>query len=270
MPADDDDRDPPGPGQLQRHRGRLGAAPGYPGVIHNQDVGPGHRSVDAQPAGVDAASMGRSPWGHREADERKVDTRSDEAEQWMAARPALAARHDGGELWSRRHPGRSPHRLSVIPQVDVQHLPQSPGGFCRTRAVRLVPPQVAGEPTAPDRVADRRHRVREQLPGLSKRQVALIAPGEPDRRRPPAGPADHPPDARNRHRQTRPPRPRTQHDGPLCTPGCRQRSIILTFAPSSQDDGMGEGCPSNRCAPRRRQPSRRSRTRARLPPRGRT
>ena len=97
MPAEDDDRDPPGPGQLQRHRGRLSAAPGYPGVIHNQDVGPGHRSVDAQPARVDAANMSRSPWGNREAHERKVDTRPDEAEQRMTARAALAARHDGGE-----------------------------------------------------------------------------------------------------------------------------------------------------------------------------
>ena len=166
MPADDDDRDPPGPGQLQRHGGRLSAAPGYPGVIHNQDVGPGHWSVDAQPAGVDAANMSRSPWGNREAHERKVDTRPDEAEQRMTARAALAAGHDGGELRGSRHPGRGPHRLSVIPQVDVQHLPQSLGGFRRASAVRLVPPQIAGEPAAPDRVGDRRDRVRKQLPGL--------------------------------------------------------------------------------------------------------
>ena len=93
--------------------------------------------------------MSRSPWGNPEAHERKVDTRPDEAEQRMTASAALAAGHDGGELWSRRHPGRGPHRLSVIPQVDVQHLPQSLAGFCRTSAVRLVPPQIAGEPAAP-------------------------------------------------------------------------------------------------------------------------
>ena len=124
VPADDHDRDAPGAGQLERDRGRLRAAARHPGVVDDQHVGPGHDAVDAEPAGVDAAPVSRPRGRDRQAHQRNVNAGPDEARQRMTARAAPAARHDRRDPRGRRHPGRGPHRLPVLPEVAGQHLPQ--------------------------------------------------------------------------------------------------------------------------------------------------
>src|ERR1700730_19230876 len=52
MPAQDDDRDVAGAGQLERGGGRLGAGTGYPGVVQEQHAGPGGAGLQLGPGQV--------------------------------------------------------------------------------------------------------------------------------------------------------------------------------------------------------------------------
>jgi hypothetical protein len=189
---EDDDGHSTRAGQLERDRGRLGAAAGHPRVVDDQDVRARDRPVDAQPAGVNAPRVRRLLRHHGQPGKRKIDARPDDSRQRMTARPSPAARHHANDRRRGRHPRRAPDRLPVVHQVGGQHRPQPRRRFGRVGPVRLIPPQVNRERTAPDRVSDRSHHVREQLPGLPPGEITLVTPGNPDLGRPPASPAEHP------------------------------------------------------------------------------
>ena len=186
-------------------------------------------STTSTSAPATARRRGASP-GQRRAGEpppRARPTGPRAERQRTTGRGSPADDRRGGRGRSARRP-RSPApppsrpRSTATPrdrEVGGQHQPQPGRRFGRARVIRLVPPQVLGKRTAPDRVADRRHRVREQFPGLAPGQVALIAPGEPDWRRPPAGPAGHASDATNRHRQS------------AATPTAHARRWIVGYIP---------------------------------------
>ena len=218
MTADDDDGYATSARQLERDRSRLRAAARHPGVVDHQHVGAAHRPVDAEPAWVNPAPVRRLLRHDREPDQRHVNARLDEGRQRMTARPPSAARHHRHGRRARRHPRRAPHRLPMFDEITAQHRPQPRRRFHRARAVRLVPPQINRELTTPHRVSDRRDRVREQFPRLAPGQVALIAPGKPDRRRPPAGPAGHPSMLRTATDKTPPTKPAHKPRRPTTRP----------------------------------------------------
>lgn len=93
--AKDDDRDATRAGQLKCGGGRLGAAAGNPGVVHDEYIRVGYRPGNPQPAGIHAPDVGDL---RRDAqpDQGQVHARADDADKRMDARTALPARDHRG------------------------------------------------------------------------------------------------------------------------------------------------------------------------------
>ena len=241
-----------GAGQLERHGGRLRAAARHPGVVDHQHVSAGHGPFDPQPARVDAAPVRRPGRGNRQAGQRESMHARIEGGQRMTAR-----RGRGRSAPPRPRPGRPLGRDRSAPPRRRPGRPSSPPRATPTPCDLQIggqPPAAAGPadssaPAPSDLYRHRSSASRPPLtaypigatasasspPGLAARQVALIAPGKPDRRRPPAGPlADHLSMLRTSHRQNPSADHRHAATGSGCTRPRTPPSTVTRHPPPSR------------------------------------
>lgn len=128
--AKDHDRDTARAGQLERGGGRLGAAAGNPGIVHNEDIGADRRPGDPQPVHVHAPDVNHPRHG-AQPDKRQVHAGLHDAEKRMVTRPALTARHDGDGRRPSAHAGLPPQGVAPFAQENGERLAQPRSGLWR-------------------------------------------------------------------------------------------------------------------------------------------
>src|SRR3984957_3057929 len=117
VPAQDDDRDVAGAGQLERGGGRLGAGSTNPGVIQEQHAGPGRPGQDLEPVQIQVTALAAGAQDQPAAGQAQVGR--DQPEQRVRARAPGAGR-DHREEVRRRHAGALPHAGAVVGQEGQQ------------------------------------------------------------------------------------------------------------------------------------------------------